>query len=516
MQLLSELLNIFSRFAPKGRRVLSRKDLLESNHSVPELARRIQKNPSQGLKTLSEGLPNSANSKVLASKLKRILLDGLFVLDLSRDKKFSNYTLRFYRCEKDLFCAKVLVMIGARELAAKLAKRALKEAQILERTSLEMQVLDILRYNSFYHGRKQEHKRYNDRLVIVREILAAEQTADFLQEEAILPYVRSKQPAAGAGKTMEAGVEQVRLLFEKHRSFELGSTYYRFAIYMHQASEDYESAIVVAKEAIIFIKGRKIFATSRNLMEFYAQTLASEVNLMLTDEAAATAEMCLNLVRHGSTNWYVILEKKLLLAMQLKDFGAARSIVNEAVQHEHFASMAEHTKVRWQLFQGYANFVNEVQTKESYEQKLSEATRKTLFGPIRGYEKDKAGFNFASIVLQILHLFEQRDYDSILDRLDALRRYGGRYLKEYPQAAAFLDILTIAYSCNGDVAILKPQLPQFVEQLSGLLKKSGMIEGLQVIPYPITMPIFIDRLERFTIPLKKKRKKKGASVETDA
>jgi hypothetical protein len=182
--------------------------------------------------------------------------------------------------------------------------------------------------------------------------------------------------------------------------------------------------------------------------------------------------------------------------MQKRQFDTALNFSMTVMKHERFSVQLEHLRMKWALYKAYAEFATDVPYTQPVSRRIDPEERKTLFTPMPQYESDKAGLNFASIVLQLLNLFDSRQYLAAFERLDALRMYGTRYLKQCPQAVTFLKIFSIASEHHDNPKELQKLIPPLLKAMEKQQKQTGYLEGLQVIPYPILGELLFVRLMR--------------------
>jgi hypothetical protein len=474
---------------------MSKRDLQSSRHVVAEIARQILEDPEITAEELQTAFPGIVSASVTVSRLRRMLLDTLFVMDISPEH-FSEYANRRYKCEKDVFCCKVLVRLGGREYAYNLALKALKEAERLELTGLEYDLLKLLRQVSYQSGRKTDHQRYNERLEKAAIRLADEQRAEFILESFLIDYTRSTHDEPASGAEMLRSVIEVEALFKKHNTFDLGNSYFHLASYAYQASLQFDKAIDVCHAALKFIKKRPLFTTPHRLLAYNISIMMSAVSSGNIHVAEAGQKECINLARVGSNNWFSVCDIRFLLMMQKREFRSALTFAKTVMKHERFPVQLEHLRMKWELYKAYAEFATGVPYTQPISRRIDPKERKTLFIPMPEYESDKAGLNFASIVLQLLNLFDSRQYLAAFERLDALRMYSTRYLKECPQAATFLKIFAIASEHHDDLKQLEKLIPPLITAMEKQQKETGYLEGLQVIPYPILGDLLFERLMR--------------------
>jgi hypothetical protein len=96
-------------------------------------------------------------------------------------------------------------------------------------------------------------------------------------------------------------------------------------------------------------------------------------------------------------------------------------------------------KERWALYRSYLYFVN------PSESLYTDFTYQTLINAVPEYSKDKQGFNVAILILQYLYFLKKRDLESLLHRIEAMRKYAGTHLRDNfsDRAKALFKLLMI-------------------------------------------------------------------------
>jgi hypothetical protein len=170
--------------------------------------------------------------------------------------------------------------------------------------------------------------------------------------------------------------------------------------------------------------------------------------------------------------------------MHTGHFGDANRIYNDVLSNPRFAFQLEQTKEQWRLYEAYLLFALRITDTGFVDEKKFDMKR--FLRDVPNYKKDKRGYNIAILVLQIIILLEQNDFDSIIDRMDALRTYRQRYLSSggNNQSALFFKMLMIMEKSFFTYEDTKVKSQKYYDQMIELESSSGETqEGMRILPF---------------------------------
>lgn len=129
--------------------------------------------------------------QMLKSRLKDRLVNTLFFIN-HRKIHDSKYQQAVYQCNKNYFCAKLLLTHGARTSAISMAKTTLIQAQKFDLNEIVLLCARMLRHHYSLIGNKTEWERSNHIVIESQKKVRAESRAEYLYETIVSTYARTK------------------------------------------------------------------------------------------------------------------------------------------------------------------------------------------------------------------------------------------------------------------------------------------------------------------------------------
>jgi hypothetical protein len=422
--------------------------------------------------------PTDTRYTTLKTRLKKRLLNSLFLLDLKR-KGYSSYSQTFYSSNKRVFLVKTLITLGARNTAMRIAESELKIAQAYHLTSNTLELLSLLRNHQTFIGASQKYEEYDGLLKVALNTLSLELRAAELYQRLTIKFAKKAQIGEDQASESRAYAEELALSSLNCNSFTFMIASFRVQLLAQQASQDFPSSIRVCDEAEKYLDEHPLLASTLRYGEFALSKLASYRNIAAYEPGAVLFPV-------GSNSWFYYNEDYFLLMMNTLHFGQAEMIFKEATTHPRFDQLPAHRTEKWKIYDLYLRYAlyREKETVGSDSDRSLSKT-KTFLRSIPNYAKDKQGLNVAVLILQILYLLESEDFDSIINRMEALRTYRGRYLKSNSNrhSALFFKLLQIMENNSFSYKLTKEKSLKYEEALVGGQASRDISDGLQILPF---------------------------------
>jgi hypothetical protein len=193
--------------------------------------------------------PSETKFTTLKARLKRKLLNSLFLLDLKRGG-YSEYSRVSYLCNKRVFMLKTLIMLGARNGAIRLAESTLPEVQSFDLTSLELEIVYWLRAHASLLGKARLYDKYDAMLTKTMTNLAAEYAATGFYEKLILKFGQSEAAKPEAAEEAAPFVEQLERMRSQCNTYTFLLHYYRVKLIVLQLKFDYLGVLNACNELL--------------------------------------------------------------------------------------------------------------------------------------------------------------------------------------------------------------------------------------------------------------------------
>ncbi|MFT4534674.1 MAG: hypothetical protein ACJA1A_003146 [Saprospiraceae bacterium] len=282
-------------------------------------------------------------------------------------------------------------------------------------------------------------------------------------------------------------------------TFELKNRVYEIAAYAYNLNEKYEDSIGISKISIELINEHYKAVTTKTLFA-YKDILSAYLRLNDFPNAQLYLSKILefsksinhNYLRYKSLEYslYVstleynklfILTKEILLLKKVKDF---------KIHYEE-----------WTIREAFVNILVEA---EKVDPLLLENSKRKFklnrfINEVEFYSKDKRGTNISVQVIQLIHFLIRKDYDKIIDRLDSLKQYTFRYLKndETLRSNCFIKMLLKLPEAEYHPLRTKRYVAKYEKKLAENPFEVSMKEiAIEIIPYEHLWNIIMEILNR--------------------
>jgi hypothetical protein len=422
----------------------------------------------------------------LKNRLKKKMLNLLFFLDIHQPA-FSEFFVARYQNAKSLFSFIALTGFGARNSSVKLAEGALNQALKYNLTLNALQYVLVLRNYSRFSGSERQYDKYDKQLKDLLFAFEAEIVTQELYERLTIRFTRSLAEQPDLEEVCSKSLSQVEGKYSVLvDSFNYQLYYYRLKVLTETITQDFQSAIVTCDEAIKYFDKNPHLSHKGIYGEFLLQKLGCYLHLKEYEEGANAVNACLQFFSPGVPNWFWLMEYRFLLDLHTYHFSEAEEVFIETINQERYQFLPEDNKEKWQLYELYLDFA----LRRSGLPNLREGARQIdphrFLRSVPTFKKDKKGYNIPILILQLLLLLEQNDFDGIISRMDALRTYRNRYLQvgTNRKSALFFKMLHIMELNSFDPALTKLKAKKYVERMS--IQGTSMVEvqdNLQILPF---------------------------------
>lgn len=392
-----------------------------------------------------------------------------------------------------------LIVLGANRTSIKIGESLIGLCEKYQFTVQEVDVLMILcrRYAlsgqiKLYEGAHSQLKK--TLLQLNDELLARE-----YYELASLQLSISTVVGPEFVDKVEKFYNELHAKLSPDNTFEFRINTYRIGIYSNLLKHEYERVIFLCDTAIDYLDENPLFAFTIRYGEFNLQKLESCLFARNYELGTETAKRCQELLPEGSNNWFLYMENFFLLAMQTGHYQKAMEIYNSATQHERFTFQLDQTKERWKIFELYLEFAQRISMGEIPEHRTGTFDLKRFLRNVPVYSHDKRGLNVAVLIIHVLLLLEENDFDSIISRMDALRTYRTRYLRSRAakQSSLFFKMLQIMEDSSFSYKETEKRTRKYYEQLLTIATDTAEIqEGIMILRFETLWKMILELLEK--------------------
>jgi hypothetical protein len=435
---------------------------------------------------------DSADKKyqMLKSRVKDRLINTLFFLN-HRKILSSAYQQAVYVCNRNYFCAKLLLTHGARTSAIAMAKSTLSQAEKFDLNEIVLLCARMLRHHYSMTGLKKEYAHYNDLVTESFKKVRAENRAEFMYDSLVGQFARSKAIRPELEDTAKEYYVQSKELAKYQTTFHLTILYYRIGTLYYQIIRNYGLLLQLCNRQQQYLKKNQKFYVASGEGEIALLKMVCCLHLRDFAQGKLNAEEALKFYKKGSNNWFIVMENYFLLAMHAEKFEEAAAIFEEVVYHQRFHLLSPEKHETWKIYEAYIQYLlpGKLKTKDFKILKF--------INDVPIYSKDKAGFYPAVLIAQILYLIDRWDEDKLEFNIESLRIYSQRYLtgKKAPRTTMFIKMLRQLVNYNYDPKKVKSRTIPYLEKLKLTRQQQAAdIDSMEIIPYEKAWEIIISRL----------------------
>ena len=447
-----------------------------------------------------DGDAQSPRYQKLKNNLLKKMHSMVFFLDNPNASSFAERNTAYYECYKEWATAKILLGKNARVSGIRLSHKVIRQAKKFEFTELILDIARTLRLHySTREGDAMRYEKYNALYKEYVEIWNKEHHAEELYSELILHYVNNK---ASKEDTHQKAVEYYSILqndLKKNDSYMLNFCGYLIQMIIPSSINQHDETIRICDEMIKFFENKPYFARVPIQIANY-QKLICYTQLKDYQSGRKVADHCLDLVDEGSFNWFKFQELYFLLAMHTGEYQEAYEIFLQVIEDKQFQFLPEAIKETWNIFKAYLHFLMEVDklTPAPHDKSFSKFRLGKFLNDTPIFSRDKMGMNIPILIIQILFMIKQKNYDQAVDRIDAIEKYISRYLRkdETFRSHCFIRMLLQIPASGFHRAGVVRNAKKFRNKLEEVnIPLTGQNYEIEIIPYEVLWEHVIESLD---------------------
>lgn len=465
----------------------------------------------QAMAILYPGEQRNVSYLRIKKSLRDYLVQMLLVVDLNLPHYNPRQKAYFDACKK-WGAIKLLLGKNAHLSILDLAEEVLKVALRYDFTDMALDMVRAMRlYHGSIEGNVKKYEQYGKQAHHLEEVFKFENLAEELYTDLVIRFVNDKSTKREVPQVARAYFAQVEDALSKYDSYRLHFTSRLIEIIIYTSVNDYKSTVDICDKAIRFFDA-KDYVANVPLQAFLYQEMVCYVQLRDFPRGRKAADRGLNLLEQGSFNWFKYQELLLLLSFHSQEFQEAYGIYKITVKHRRFNGLPDGIKQIWKIFEAYLFYLIQVERirPDVPETVISSVRAKRFVNDVPIFSKDRRGMNIPILIFQILYLILTKDYDEVIDRMQAIQKYSSRYLKrdDNYRSNCLIKMLLVM----PDVGFHKAAVIRHAEGYVKMLKKmpldfASQSHDIELIPYEDLWQMALDSLEN-TIYKPKVRKGK--------
>jgi hypothetical protein len=427
---LRELAEVVTRNKVKSIQVLSRKDSDSKIYSLyDQILDGTFKDDTLAAKSLYDDTPHDPQYRKLKNRLKEKLINSSFFIDVN-SPRFNSHQAAFYTCMKNLMAVRILIGRYARTPAIEIAEDTLKKSIRFEFSEISFELAKILRAHYAIHDQNNSsYKRYAAMAETYKEISFAE---DLMAEKYDHVCITTKKSNGNEVilKLIEKYEKEVEPYLNKIKSYRLHLLYYFLILKKLDIESRPSSMISVCDKAISFFSS-KGFVSIQFVGAFYYRKLTALIQSRDFQEASTLAVKCSNIFEENSIRWFNAQSFCFIFTMHFRKYRKALAIREKVVNSKSFQNQFQNRDETWKTYEAYLYYLSLSNKLNSPKTSFTTSFRlKRFLNEVPVFSTDKSGFNIPILVVQILIQIQQKKFDQLTDKIEAIEKYSSRYLRK--------------------------------------------------------------------------------------
>jgi|GEM_PF-2539057 len=439
--------------------------------------------------------PDAPKYSALKNRLKVRMLNSLFHLNLKR-AGFSDAAQAFYIAHRRQFMVNMLIGLGARNAARRMAETTLDLANRFELTNIALEMTRILRQHASTQGQVKKFDHYNGELKKLEERYWEELRSVEYFERINMIFNRKAGGRSRYAREFEGYEAELRNLLKETSSYNFRLNYHR--VYALATSSRHNEAIETSQTGLKFLESMPHLLQKERKGDFWFYQFLGYLGIQDYEGAQKAATQCALYYNVGSNNWFAFAEANFLLLMNTLQIREAHEFFTEVTTNVRYEAQSEIAREHWEVFRFY--LIHALQTLPDFDPKLHpQKFNFALFErKVEEARKDKEGMNILIRLAHIIHLVESRKYDDADRAVEALDDYRRRHIQanKTPRTSLFMQLLRMmekySYSYKFCLANGKKTYERLKTEKFEIV---DLDQEIQVLPYPWLWDRLLERMK---------------------
>jgi hypothetical protein len=479
---VSNLAQVVAKFRPKQINIIEENGADKASQLYNLIISHPELNSEEALKQLYPTGSKRTFEK-LTLRLRDKLTNMLFFIDL-RGPKFSTSLKAIAECYRNLAVFFLLIRFQQRSLAIEIGEKLVKQAMKFDLTEVTYPVLKslCLHYSSVvFNARK--YKYFNDLLEAEFQNQKDKHIVDDLYCYIFGQYAHTRASNKAAILEMVSErVPELVIVQERSNSFFVQRRAYLIRILYAQIIGDADEALNICDAALNYFTKEAKIESKVTILNFIIQKLAIHVKVRDFKAGKEAYDQGMAMTSHYSHDWNVLQYLYFLLSMHTGQYEEALKTYNAVTKDKKFVKAAPFFNEVWSIFEAYVYIV----ATHSLDAELPTFSATRYINNIPTFSKDKKGNNVSILIAHFILLLLQGKDGQALDRVDALKMYAHRYLREDEtiRSNCFIKMLMALARANFNPIRARRYAERYEKKLrSTPMQLSEQSSEIEIVPY---------------------------------
>ncbi len=489
MKKLKELISLIDLNKTKSIEIIDKG--IDSDTKLMQLYNGIRKGKvTSDEEAMAHLYPDGSNRNAyykLKHTLRERLFNTIFFIDV-KSKKYSDIHNAKLRVQKLNNLLGILLTKGLKQNAIFIAEKGLKIAQTYEFTAEQLFMARVLRtHTAAILGSHDEFRYYDQMLKECTERLNAELEVEGVFFELLIHYVNSKSTKPFIHEMSQKYLSQPDRLIPSKPSANWVYHLTMIKVVKYMSINEYEKTLAICEEGLAHIKALP-FLHTKSIINISSQATSCCIQLRLYEKGEANILAGLEIMEKGIYNWFKYKELYVSLCFHTQRYQKAWSIFNEVTEHRKFKTLHDNVREVWKVYEAWLYFfINAGKITPCDEDKAQKRFRISRYAnevPI--FFKDKRGLNVPILISQIMLLLQQKNYDLVIDRMEAIEKYKDRYVDKVHNLRSniFIHMLLIIPKAYFKRKLVLEKTEKDRKKLAGIpLNMANQSADIEVLPY---------------------------------
>ncbi len=414
--------------------------------------------------------PNNRNAANNFARLKSRAIEQLTNEICGSSPNGSRQLKAISSVTRNFYLLKLMAATGIRGAFGKLGQKTFKEARKYHLTDLSIVVCKelIMHYLILEIDLKlyQYFKEQYQQLLKIKEL---EVNAEMHLFEVYHQLTRSKHIDLDLLSKIRNHL--FKLEGEKPVSYWHGYLRYNLEVIYREASGHKNDLLSVCQKALAYFNQLDFEAPPNVVRSFTFRTVPLLILARDFEAATAAIQKTKSMSKTGSHNWIAIHQYECVLGFYSKNYVLCYKAIELATKHTKELSES------WLIYKAYLYLFHHLGKHKENRFRLGK-----FLNEVPTYSKDKKGMNINILIIQILVLLKDRRWPAIVDRIDALKAYTYRHLKNEStfRSDTFLSMLAVLPKA----AFQRDQVEVKTKDLLMQLQESPILSvDFEIVPY---------------------------------
>ena len=502
MKVLKELISLVSQNPPTSADIICHNT--DPNSKTWQLYELILTgkvaNDNEAAALLYESNATNNSYKSLKRALRIRLINSIFFLKF-KSPFFDEYAKAYYFCTKYMAAARIMARFYAIEAGVNLYLKVFKKAVEFE---FSLYIAESSKYLWSYYGvRRGNLEKFDYYHKFYRQAARdwhAENLAQEYYTRLMIPYAKEKAEHTEIHLLAKKFHKELSQMQDQCKSPFFCYLMYYIEMIIYMSRNDYENTLKVCDTALRYFNTKPYLYKAPHTT-FLQNMLVCCIQLRKFKAGMALESKIEKVVIPGSHNWFHGRRLFLILAMHTHQYQDGYQIFRQARSHHGFALLVPAIKELWMIYEGYIHLLISLD-------KVSPIGKDRFFSKFRlgkflnsvpVFSKDKRGLNIPILIVQVLFMITRKDYDSAVDRIEAIQKYNVRHLrdKNLIRSNIFIKMLLLAPGCGFHKTSIQRKAEKYLVKLRETpLDVARQGHEIEIIPYEVLWDLVMDSLER--------------------